>query len=115
MRKTAGTIHATSPTIGGVDNSTRPISDPDHLRVVIVGGGVTGLTLANALEVCVNGSAAPLLADRLTLSIILQKADIDYVLLERRSDMAPQVGASIGILPNGARVSVQCALDPLAP
>ena len=37
-------------------------------------------------------------------SIRLQKADIDYVLLERRDTLTPQVGASIGILPNGCRV-----------
>ncbi|KAF4334071.1 FAD NAD(P)-binding domain protein [Fusarium beomiforme] len=49
----------------------------DHtgFRVIIAGGGVAGLTLANALE----------------------QANIDYVLLERRDTIAPQVGASIGI------------------
>jgi hypothetical protein len=34
-----------------------------------------------------------------------QKANVDYVLLERRSEVAPQVGASIGVFPNAARVS----------
>ncbi|KAF4416113.1 FAD/NAD(P)-binding domain-containing protein [Fusarium austroafricanum] len=58
---------------------------PDHtgFRVIIAGGGVAGLTLANALE----------------------HAGINYVLLERRDTIAPQVGASIGIGPNGCRVS----------
>ncbi|GAB1319710.1 FAD NAD(P)-binding domain protein [Madurella fahalii] len=76
-----GKFQMTSQALGAEGN-TSPISDPGHFRVVIVGGGVAGLTLANALE----------------------KADIDYVLLERRSDVAPQVGASIGIMPNGARI-----------
>ncbi|KAF2163066.1 hypothetical protein M409DRAFT_68702 [Zasmidium cellare ATCC 36951] len=51
------------------------------MRVVIVGGGIAGLTLANALE----------------------KADIDYVLLERRGLFDPQVGASIGLSPASIR------------
>lgn len=55
---------------------------PRRFRVIIAGGGISGLTLANALE----------------------KADIDYVLLEARDTIAPQVGASIGIFPNGARI-----------
>lgn len=53
-----------------------------NMRVVIVGGGIAGLTLANAL----------------------QQANIDYVLLEGRAVIDPQVGASIGILPNGGRI-----------
>ncbi|CAD0111535.1 unnamed protein product [Aureobasidium uvarum] len=52
------------------------------MKVIIAGGGIAGLTLANALE----------------------SADIDYVLLERRNEIAPQVGASIGILSNGCRI-----------
>lgn len=31
-------------------------------------------------------------------------SDIDYVVLEARNEIAPQVGASIAILPNGARI-----------
>ncbi|KAK4239014.1 hypothetical protein C8A03DRAFT_14582 [Achaetomium macrosporum] len=58
------------------------MSNPDHFRVVIVGGGVAGLTLANALE----------------------QYGIDYVLLERRGEVAPQVGASIGLLVSAARI-----------
>ncbi|KAF1834747.1 hypothetical protein BDW02DRAFT_497498 [Decorospora gaudefroyi] len=53
-----------------------------NFRVIIGGGGISGLTLANALE----------------------KAGIDYVLLEARDIIAPQVGASIGIFANGARI-----------
>lgn len=52
------------------------------LRVIIAGGGVAGLTLANALE----------------------KADIDYLLLEARAEIAPFVGASIALHPNGLRI-----------
>ncbi|KAF1843132.1 FAD binding domain-containing protein [Cucurbitaria berberidis CBS 394.84] len=51
-------------------------------RVIIGGGGISGLTLANALE----------------------KAGIDYVLLEGRDTIHPQVGASIGFFPNGGRI-----------
>ncbi|KAF2824862.1 FAD binding domain protein [Ophiobolus disseminans] len=51
-------------------------------RVIIGGGGISGLTLANALE----------------------KADIDYVLLESRDTITPQVGASIGFYANGGRI-----------
>ncbi|KAH6632426.1 hypothetical protein F5144DRAFT_621224 [Chaetomium tenue] len=38
-------------------------------------------------------------ADELSL-----QANVDYVLLERRGEVAPQVGASIGMFPNGARI-----------
>jgi 2-polyprenyl-6-methoxyphenol hydroxylase-like FAD-dependent oxidoreductase len=51
-------------------------------RVIIGGGGISGLTLANALE----------------------KANVDYLLLEGRDTIAPQVGASIGIFANGGRI-----------
>jgi 2-polyprenyl-6-methoxyphenol hydroxylase-like FAD-dependent oxidoreductase len=53
-----------------------------NFKVVIVGGGVIGLSLAN----------------------MLQQFDIEYVLLESHGDVAPQVGASIGMLPNGLRI-----------
>lgn len=51
-------------------------------RVIIAGGGLAGLTLANALE----------------------RAGIDYILLEARDEIAPHVGASLGIFPNGSRI-----------
>ncbi|EXJ78155.1 hypothetical protein A1O3_09316 [Capronia epimyces CBS 606.96] len=57
-------------------------------KVVIVGGSVAGLSLAN----------------------ILQEYNIDYVLLEAYPDIAPQVGASIGILPHGNRILDQLGL-----
>ncbi|KAH7207801.1 uncharacterized protein BKA55DRAFT_586548 [Fusarium redolens] len=62
--------------------------DQTGFRVIIAGGGVAGLTLANALE----------------------QARIDYVLLERRDTVAPQVGASIGIGPNGCRILDQLGI-----
>ncbi|KAL4971621.1 FAD/NAD(P)-binding domain-containing protein [Aspergillus desertorum] len=57
-------------------------------RVIIVGGSVAGLTLAHCLE----------------------RAGIDYVILEKASEIAPQVGASIGVLPNGARILDQLGI-----
>jgi 2-polyprenyl-6-methoxyphenol hydroxylase-like FAD-dependent oxidoreductase len=53
-----------------------------QFRVIIGGGGISGLTLANALEKC----------------------GIDYILLESRNTITPQVGASIGLFPNGSRI-----------
>jgi len=53
-----------------------------RLKVIIVGGSVAGLTLAHCLH----------------------HSNIDFVLLEARKEIAPQVGASIVVLPNGARV-----------
>ena len=46
-----------------------------NFRVIIAGAGISGLTLANAL----------------------QRTGIDFILLEGRNEIAPQVGASIGM------------------
>lgn len=54
----------------------------DRLRIIIVGGSIAGLTLAHALH----------------------HSDIDFVVLEARNEIAPQVGASIIVLPNGGRI-----------
>lgn len=54
----------------------------DNFRVIIAGGSVTGLTLAN----------------------IFERLNIDYVVLEAYPEIAPQKGASIGLWPNGLRV-----------
>lgn len=52
------------------------------MKVIISGGGIAGLTLANALE----------------------KAGINFVLLEARALLDPQVGASIAIAPSSMRI-----------
>jgi 2-polyprenyl-6-methoxyphenol hydroxylase-like FAD-dependent oxidoreductase len=53
-----------------------------NFKVIIAGGGIAGLVLANMLE----------------------QFDLDYVLLEAHSEIAPPVGASIGMFPNGLRI-----------
>ena len=58
------------------------LPDKKGFRVIIVGGGVTGLTLANSL----------------------QHAGVDFLVLETRGTIAPQLGASIGLSPNGSRI-----------
>lgn len=63
------------------------------LKVVIVGGGIGGLVLANCL----------------------QHTNIDFVVIEKRERLDPDTGASIGILPNGARIldQIDCYKDLL--
>lgn len=56
-----------------------------NFRVIIVGGSVTGLVLAHCLN----------------------RAGIDHLILEKGSEVAPDIGASIGIMPNGARILEQ--------
>ena len=53
-----------------------------EFKVVIVGGSVSGLSLAN----------------------IFEQFGINYVLLEAYPNIAPQLGASIGLLPGGLRI-----------
>ncbi|KAL4864587.1 hypothetical protein BDV12DRAFT_201015 [Aspergillus spectabilis] len=59
-----------------------------NFRVIIVGGSIAGLTLSH----CLNA------------------AGIDNIVLEKHSEIASQVGASIGVLPNGARILDQLGL-----
>lgn len=40
----------------------------------------------------------------LTLAVMLDKVGIDYILLEAHDNIAPQIGASIGLFPNGLRI-----------
>jgi FAD dependent monooxygenase len=61
------------------------MSTTSQLRVIIAGGSVAGLTLANCFE----------------------KAGIDYVLLERGAEIVYDVGASIGLMANGLRIMDQ--------
>ncbi|GIC91334.1 FAD-dependent monooxygenase pyr5 [Aspergillus udagawae] len=60
----------------------------ERFKVIIVGGSIAGLTLAHCLR----------------------RLGIDYVVLERRDEIAPQEGASIGIMPNGGRILDQLGL-----
>ena len=59
-----------------------------RLRVVIVGGSVSGLTLAHALD----------------------QAGIDFVVLEKKNDITIQSGASIVIFPNAFAALEQLGL-----
>lgn len=60
------------------------MSSQTHFKVIIAGGSVAGLTLANALE----------------------RAGVDFVLLEKR-DIAPNVGQTIFVLPCSSLVMEQ--------
>ncbi|KAI3401656.1 hypothetical protein diail_9320 [Diaporthe ilicicola] len=57
-------------------------SSSRDFRVLIAGGSIAGLSLALALE----------------------RAGVDFVVLEAHGQVAPQVGASIAVLPSGFRV-----------
>ncbi|KAL4957974.1 hypothetical protein BDW69DRAFT_155076 [Aspergillus filifer] len=57
-------------------------------RVIIVGGSITGLTLAHCLE----------------------RAGIDYVVLEKHVDIFAEPGISIGLMPNGSRILEQLGI-----
>ncbi|KAH8774743.1 FAD binding domain-containing protein [Diaporthe sp. PMI_573] len=54
----------------------------NKIRILIVGGSVSGLSLA----------------------IMLEKLGIDYLVLEAHSNIAPQLGASIGLEANGLKI-----------
>jgi 2-polyprenyl-6-methoxyphenol hydroxylase-like FAD-dependent oxidoreductase len=58
--------------------------DTDQFKILIVGGGLVGLSLA----------------------LVLEFAGIDYELFEKR-DFAPQLGASIGLHPHTIRILQQ--------
>lgn len=61
----------------------------NQISVVIVGSSVSGLTLANMLE----------------------RLNIDYIVLESYNTIAPQVGASTSLQANGLRIldQLSCA------
>ncbi|KAJ5356786.1 Monooxygenase FAD-binding [Penicillium concentricum] len=56
--------------------------DQKPFKVIIVGGSIAGLSLA----------------------LMLERNGIDFVILEAYPNIAPQVGASFGVLPNGFRI-----------
>lgn len=64
------------------------MDEKKQLKVVIVGGSIAGLTLAHCLD----------------------RYGIDYVVLERRDTIAPQVGASVSLMPNGSRILDQLGM-----
>ncbi|OJJ78133.1 hypothetical protein ASPBRDRAFT_50921 [Aspergillus brasiliensis CBS 101740] len=74
--------------------------DKTEFTVIIVGGSISGLALAHCLH----------------------HANIPHIVLEKASEPAPQKGASIGIMPNGARIldqlglweKIGCYVEPLA-
>lgn len=64
------------------------MTQTSQMKVVIVGGSIAGLTLAHCLS----------------------RYGIDYIILERRHDIAPQVGASVSLMPNGSRILDQLGM-----
>lgn len=69
--------------------SEKDDSRGSRLRVIIVGGSIAGLSLAHCLDTNPN---------------------VEYVVLEAGAEIAPQVGASIVVLPNGARILDQLGI-----
>jgi FAD dependent monooxygenase len=59
-----------------------------HSQVVIVGGGIAGITLA----------------------LMCEKLGINYILLEARDSLKSDRGAGIGLQPNGLRILDQLGL-----
>ncbi|KAL2860081.1 hypothetical protein BJX68DRAFT_251884 [Aspergillus pseudodeflectus] len=73
-----------------MEPSPSPTSQPTtNFKVIIVGGSIAGLTLAHCLAKLPN---------------------VDFVILEKRAEIAPQEGASVGILPHGGRILDQLGL-----
>ena len=62
--------------------ATMVTKSSQELKIIIAGGGIVGLMLASAL----------------------QHANIDYILIDRRESVTPDVGASIAFFPNGSRI-----------
>ncbi|KAL7267106.1 hypothetical protein RUND412_010322 [Rhizina undulata] len=60
----------------------------NNFKVLIAGGSITGLTLAHTLD----------------------RAGVDFVVLEGHEEIAPQVGASIAVFPNGIRILDQLGI-----
>jgi FAD dependent monooxygenase len=72
----------------------------EDFKVLIIGGSVAGLVLAHCLE----------------------RLEIPFEILEQGDEINPQVGASIGIMPNGALIldqlgvfdDIEKVIEPLA-
>ncbi|RPB17841.1 flavo protein monooxygenase [Morchella conica CCBAS932] len=67
---------------------TRPVKLEAKFTVIVVGGSITGLTLAHSLD----------------------RAGIDYIILERHENITPVLGSCVGIMPNGGRILDQLGL-----
>jgi FAD dependent monooxygenase len=67
---------------------TQPDSSSKPFRIVIVGGGIVGLTLSHALQL----------------------ADIDHVVLEKHREIVSLMGAALIVWPGMARVLDQFGL-----
>jgi 2-polyprenyl-6-methoxyphenol hydroxylase-like FAD-dependent oxidoreductase len=63
-------------------------SRESHFRVIIVGGSVAGLTLANALS----------------------RKDIDFLVLETREMVTTHTGAAVCLVSNGTRILDQMGM-----
>ncbi|RDW90654.1 FAD-dependent oxidoreductase [Aspergillus mulundensis] len=63
-------------------------TNSSQLRVIIIGGAVSGLTLAHCLE----------------------KAGIDYVVLEKHQDITTNIGGSVALQPAGCRILDQLGI-----
>jgi FAD dependent monooxygenase len=65
---------------------------PSPFTAIIIGGSVAGLTLAH----------------------MFSRAHINYILLEARDSISPQLGAGIVVMPNGGRILDQIGiLEPM--
>lgn len=64
------------------------MSKPREFCAILVGGSVAGLTMAH----------------------MLSQAKINYILLEARDTLSPQLGAGIVLMPNGSRILDQLGL-----
>ncbi|KAL2849403.1 hypothetical protein BJX68DRAFT_267254 [Aspergillus pseudodeflectus] len=78
---------------------------PNPLKIIIVGAGIAGLTLAKALEEIPPSASSP---------------PIEYIVLEGRPELAPQQGAGIALAPGGSRILDQLGVyagleDQMAP
>ena len=71
------------------EKTSPSMSSNTRLKAIIVGGSVAGLTLAHTFE---------------------STGVIDYILLEGRDNIAPRLGATILIMPNGARILDQMGI-----
>lgn len=70
-------------------NNPENMSSESTFRVIIVGGGLVGLTAAH----------------------ILTKADIDFVILEQHASVAPYLGSLLSVMPTTFRVFDQVGIS----